>query len=179
MSVVAHIPNALTILRIALVPLICVFMWIDTFSARIVAIILLFIACISDFFDGKIARKYKVVSAFGRCLDPIADKVLIMAVIVMLVSVEKAWLLPSIAILFREFVISGIREFAAKERQITIYVSKLAKYKTATQMTALIFLVCTDTNFMTLLIGNILLSIAALLSVITSIQYIWSVRKIF
>ena len=179
MSLVSHIPNALTMLRVLLVPLICVFMLVDTFSSRIIAIVLLCIACISDFLDGKIARKYKVVSAFGRCLDPIADKVLVMSVIVMLVSVEKAWIIPSIAILFREFVISGIREFVAREKQMTIYVSKLAKWKTATQMVSLIFLVCTGTNYVAYLIGNIMLSIAALLSVITSIQYIWSVRKIF
>ena len=177
--IIEKIPNILTVLRILLVPLICIFMNINTFSAKIVSIILLCGACISDFFDGKLARKWKVVSAFGRCLDPIADKVLVMAVLVMLVSAQKAWLIPSIAILFREFLISGIREFVAKEKQITIYVSKLAKFKTATQMISLILLVIADNNSIILLIGNIFLSISALLSAITSVQYIFGVRNIF
>ena len=175
---IAKVPNILTTIRIILVPIFCVFMWIDTTASRIVAIVLIAIACITDFLDGKIARKYNVVSNFGRCLDPIADKVLVMSIIVMLVSVEKAWVIPSIAILFREFVVSGIREFAAKDK-ISIPVSKLAKIKTTAQMISLLFLVIAGTNMIALFIGNCLLCIAAVLSVITSIQYIKSVKYIF
>ena len=111
-------------------------------------------------------------------MDPIADKTLVMSLIVMLVYLEEAWVFPCIAILFRELVVSGIREFVAKEKQITIKVSKLAKVKTATQMFSLLFLMAFATNDVLFIIGNFLLSIAALLSVITSVQYIKSIQNV-
>ena len=96
----------------------------------------------------------------------------------MLVYLDKAWVFPCIAILFRELVVSGIREFVAKEKQITIKVLYLAIVNTATQMFSLIFLIDFSTNDVLFIIGNFLLSIAALLSVITSVQYIKSIQNV-
>lgn len=175
---IAKVPNFLTSLRMFLIPVICVLMYFDNLVTRIIAIILAGIACITDFFDGKIARKYNVCSHFGKCMDPIADKTLVMALIVMLVYLEKAWVSPCIAILFREFVVAGIREYVSKENHIIISVSKLAKIKTATQMFALLFLMIFATNFYLYIVGNILLSIAGLLSVITGCQYLYKVKHL-
>ena len=175
---VRKIPNILTSIRIILVPIICVLMYIDTEWSRVLSIIFAGIASITDHFDGKIARKYDVCSAFGRCMDPIADKTLIMALIIMLIYLEKAWVFPCIAILFREFVVAGIREFLAKEKRMLIKVSKLAKIKTATQMISLLFLMIIGTNDVLFIIGNSLLIIAAILSIVTSIQYIKSIQDI-
>lgn len=175
---VRKIPNILTSIRIILVPIICVLMYIDTEWSRVLSIIFAGIASITDHFDGKIARKYDVCSAFGRCMDPIADKTLIMALIIMLIYLEKAWVFPCIAILFREFVVAGIREFLAKEKRMLIKVSKLAKIKTATQMISLLFLMIFGTNDVLFIIGNSLLIIAAILSIVTSIQYIKSIQDI-
>ena len=174
---IAKVPNLLTTIRVVLVPIICGLMYIDTTLTRILAIIFAALACITDFFDGKIARKYNVTSAFGRCMDPIADKVLVMTLIIMLVYLEKAMVFPCVAILFREFVVAGIREFVSKENNVSIPVSKLAKLKTATQMISLIFLMIFGTNAILYIIGNIFLTIAAILSIITSIQYIASIKK--
>ena len=175
---ITRVPNILTSIRIVLVPLVCILMFVDGNVSRIISIILAGFASITDYFDGKIARKYNACTAFGRCMDPIADKTLVMSLIVMLVYLEKAWVFPCIAILFRELVVSGIREFVAKERQITIKVSKLAKVKTATQMFSLLFLMAFATNDVLFIIGNFLLCIAALLSIITSIQYIKSIQNV-
>ncbi|GEM_PF-1184424 len=174
---IQKLPNILTTGRIVFVPIICVLMYVDTFETRLLSIICAFLACISDFFDGKLARKYKAVSPFGRCMDPIADKTLVMTLIIMLVYLEKAWVFPCVAILFREFVVSGLREFVSKESHITIHVSMLAKIKTTTQMVALLFLMILGTNQVLKIVGNCLLTIAAILSLITSYQYIRQVKK--
>ena len=175
---ILKVPNFLTSARIVFVPIICVLMFIDNSATRVLAIIFASMASITDYLDGKIARRYNACTAFGRCMDPIADKTLVMSLIVMLVYLEKAWVFPCIAILFREFVVSGIREFVAKEKQMIIKVSKLAKIKTATQMFSLLFLMIFGTNDILFVIGNMLLTFAALLSIITSIQYIKSIQNI-
>ena len=178
-----NIPNILTGIRIVFVPLICLFMYIGyIMSCRVLhifAIVLTFIACITDFFDGQLARKYNIVSSFGRCFDPIADKVLVMSLIIMLIYMKMLWIFPAIIILFREFLISGVREFCAKEKQIVVPVSKLAKYKTATQMFSLFFLMLFGDNCYLCFIGNIIFTISAILSIITAYNYIMSVKDIF
>ena len=166
------IPNILTASRVVLVPIICILMYVDNTQTRICSLVLAAIASITDFFDGRLARKYNACSPFGRCMDPIADKTLVMALIMMLVYLEKAWVFPCLAILFREFVISGVREYVAREKQAIIKVSKLAKWKTATQMFSLLFLMLVGTNETLLIIGNALLTFSAFLSLITSIQYL-------
>ncbi len=172
------IPNILTTMRIFFIPVICGLMYIDTSTTRVLAIFFAFLACVTDFFDGHVARKYGICSSYGKCMDPIADKSLIMSLIIMLVYLEKAWVFPCIMILFRDFVVSGLREYVSKEKSITIDVSKLSKLKTATQMFALLFLMCVGSNITLLMIGNILLVASAILSLITSWQYIKSVGNI-
>lgn len=175
---IKNVPNILTAIRILLVPVICILMYFNNFYLNILAIFFSFFACITDFFDGKIARKYNCCSAFGKCMDPIADKILVMTLIIMLVYQQKAWIFPSIIILSREFIVSGIREFVSKEKQIIIHVSQLAKIKTATQMFSLLFLMIFSFDYYLNIAGNILLIFASILSIITCFQYVKSVKNV-
>ena len=133
------IPNILTVSRILLIPLILLCYTLDGKYGGYVSATLFAIACITDFLDGYLARIYSVQSKLGRFLDPIADKLLVGSVIVLLVYYNKADLLPAIAIICREILVSGLREFLAEIR-VSIPVSNLAKVKTGCQMLAIFML---------------------------------------
>lgn len=170
-------PNNLTIMRIAFIPVIALLMFIPQEWASWLALGFYTAACITDWLDGYLARKMKVVSAFGRFLDPIADKLLIAVLLLMFAGLNRLydwWLLPAALIMFREIFIAGLREFLAPQN-IVIHVSKLAKWKTTAQMIALGFLVVGDHGDVilpeTLLIGQIFLSLAAILTVLTGLEY--------
>jgi cardiolipin synthase len=172
-----NLPNNLTLFRIAIIPVIAVLMDVPQAWAAWSALGLYTAACVTDWFDGYLARKMQITSAFGRFLDPIADKLLIAILILMFASLDRLegwWLLPAIAIMFREIFIAGLREFLAPQN-IVIHVSRLAKWKTTAQMIAMGFLVVGDFGNVilpnTVLIGQILLSIAAVLTVITGLEY--------
>ncbi|MEK9850216.1 MAG: CDP-diacylglycerol--glycerol-3-phosphate 3-phosphatidyltransferase [Candidatus Puniceispirillum sp.] len=139
----ASIPNWMTLLRIAVTPLIAALIWSDQppFYYQL-ALYLYTLASITDFIDGYVARRFKLVSPFGEMLDPIADKLLIAAVLLALASVETSgwlFLVPALIILIREFMISGLREYLAKQN-VSAPVTALAKWKTTAQILALGFL---------------------------------------
>lgn len=117
--------------------------------ANLVAAGLFAIAAITDYFDGYFARALKVQSNFGKCLDPIADKLLVIVAIVMLINFNNhdfSILIPGLIIICREVLVSGLREFLA-ELHVSVPVSKLAKYKTAVQMTAITGLLLGEKGF--------------------------------
>lgn len=164
-------------MRIVIIPIIALLLYIPTAWASWLALGFYTLACITDWLDGYLARKMKIVSAFGRFLDPIADKLLIAVMLLMFAGLGRLddwWLLPAALIMFREIFIAGLREFLAPQN-IIIHVSKLAKWKTTAQMIALGFLVVGDHGNVilpeTLLIGQILLSLAAILTIITGLEY--------
>ena len=107
-------------------------------------------------------------------MDPIADKLLVLSLIMMLAYTHKVWLIPAFIILFREIFISGVREFCSREKQISIPVSKMAKYKTILQMTSLVCLLAFE-NECLIFYANVLFSLSAILAVITAIHYVKSV----
>lgn len=182
-----NLPNKITIARILLVPIMMLMPYIGitaktSFGLPIVNIIILIIfliASFTDYLDGHIARKRNIVTNFGKFLDPIADKLLVLAALVMLVEAKiiPGWI--PIIIAAREFMVSAIRMLVATEGKV-IAASKLGKIKTVTQMVA-ISLAFLDTNyFMSFVCGgltgfalilNILMSVAMLLAVIATI---WS-----
>src|SRR6201992_1859741 len=142
------LPNALTILRIVLVPVFAVAFVMPGDAARLVAFLVFVIAGVSDWLDGFAARKLKAGSDFGRMLDPIADKVLVAVALMMLVAegtftrynpttgaLSLLRLVPAVIILSREILVSGLREFLAGTR-VSVPVTVLAKFKTAVQMVA-------------------------------------------
>lgn len=172
-----NIPNNLTILRIALIPLIAVLMFIPTMWAAWAALVFYTLACVTDWLDGYLARKMKIISAFGRFLDPIADKLLIAILLLNFAALDRLdgwWILPACVIMFREVLIAGLREFLGPQN-IIIHVSKLAKWKTASQMVALGFLVVGDFGNVilphTVFIGQVLLTLSAILTAMTGWDY--------
>lgn len=134
------LPNLLTYGRIAAVPLIAAALYVLEGDARWVVAFLIFIAAaISDYFDGYFARAYNQQSSLGRMLDPIADKLLVGVVLLLLVAegVIKGWSIwAAILILSREILVSGLREYLA-ELDVTVHVTQLAKWKTTLQLVAL------------------------------------------
>ena len=170
------IPNILTMARILLLPLIiaCFYLEADFGPLAVwTCFVLYVIASITDFLDGWAARKFNQISAFGTFLDPISDKIFVGFLLVLLVAfgrLEGFWLIPVLAIFFREFLISGLREFLGPHN-VKMPVTKLAKWKTTLQMVSLGFLVLGPINAALLMIGQWSLLIAAILTLITGWGY--------
>jgi CDP-diacylglycerol--glycerol-3-phosphate 3-phosphatidyltransferase len=170
-----NLPNILTISRIIVIPIIVATFYIeDSKLAHKLAAGLFLLASITDFFDGYLARAWSMQSNLGRFLDPIADKLLVGAVILMLVHYKRADVIPALAIICREILVSGLREFLA-ELRIGMPVSKLAKLKTATQLGAIFILLLGSkgSGFAYAdLLGRITLWVAAGLTVFTGYAYL-------
>ena len=179
-----NIPNYLTYFRIAVIPMLVAVFYMHGAAGNILAAFLFLLACISDYFDGVLARKWNVQSQIGRFLDPIADKLLIAAVLVVLVDdglLQGIHVIPAIAILCREILVSGLREHLA-ELQVIVPVTWLAKWKTAAQMVAL-FLLLLDPVTPSWLggswLGLLLIWVSALITVYTGWVYLTAARQHF
>jgi cardiolipin synthase len=136
---VSSVPNGLTLFRIAVIPVIVALFYVENSAGRWIAGGLFTAAAISDFLDGYIARALEIQSDFGRMLDPIADKLLVSATLLMLVGfddINGISLVPAVVILTREIVVSGLREFLAS-LAIPVPVSQLSKWKTTLQLIAI------------------------------------------
>lgn len=173
-----NLPNILTFGRIAILPVIIGLFFYNEAWAAWTALGFYTLASITDFLDGYLARKWKVISPVGTFLDPIADKIFIVSLLVALAAfdrMEGIWIIPAIVILVREILISGLREFLGP-KNIQLPVSYLAKWKTTAQMIALGFLIIGDFGDVilphTLFIGQLLLTVAAILTVITGWRYV-------
>jgi cardiolipin synthase len=172
------LPNLLTLSRIGVTPILLALLYFHSPVTRWIALVLFVGAGLTDYLDGYLARHRGEVSAFGRILDPIADKLLVSSVIVILVAIEQIQglvVVPAIVILCREILVSGLREYLA-EIQVPLPVSRLAKWKTVLQMIALGFLVVGDSagpeGWPVDAIGNAGLWIAAVLTLITGYDYL-------
>ncbi|MBU1078480.1 MAG: CDP-diacylglycerol--glycerol-3-phosphate 3-phosphatidyltransferase [Spirochaetes bacterium] len=136
-----NIPNILTISRILIVPLFIILFFQKEFILQLLALIFFIIAAITDYFDGKLARKYKLESNLGKFLDPLADKLLVLAAYFCFIFVEEYripfWII--LIILFREFSLTGLRMMAISQNRI-LHTSRLGKFKAATQMTTIIII---------------------------------------
>jgi len=169
-----NLPNILTLSRIAIIPIVVATFFFDSTLMRWVAVSLFILAGVTDFFDGYLARRANQVSRLGRFLDPIADKLLVASILLMLVGfgrVEIWSYIPAIIIMLREILVSGLREFLA-ELRVGLPVTKLAKGKTTVQMVALGFLIVGDAVPMVQAIGEVLLWLAALLTLVTGYDYL-------
>ena len=169
-----NLPNLLTISRIVVIPAIFLSVYITSMWWAIIAAVLFIIASITDYFDGYLARARGETSALGRLLDPIADKLLVTSALVVLLAkpgmVEyKISFIPVIVILCREILVSGLREFL-REVNAGLPVTRLAKWKTGFQMTALSMMLLKGVWYWGG-IGEILLWIAGALTFITGYQY--------
>lgn len=172
-GVMVNFANALTLSRIVATPLLVILMLSDMPMATWAALTLYLIIAATDWFDGWIARNYNQGSDFGRVMDPIADKILVAAMFIALAAnhtINGWWLALPIIILIREFTVSGLREYLGP-KNVTMPVSRLAKWKTATQMIALGFLVGGRDIIDAQIAGLLLLSLATLLTVVTGWDY--------
>jgi CDP-diacylglycerol--glycerol-3-phosphate 3-phosphatidyltransferase len=173
------IPNLLSILRaLLIVPALACWWLLPASSSYLLLLGIFAFAAASDFVDGYLARKWQVQSPFGAMIDQITDKLLVVTFLVILLADHAVWWLPALAIILREIYVSGLREYLALA-QIPIPVSHLGKWKTATQMLAILALLGTVVFAAPALalMGNILLSIAALLALISAMQYSRALRR--
>jgi len=173
-----NLPNKLTMLRICMIPVFVVFALIQAQWAQYVALLIYILACLTDLLDGKIARKRNLVTDFGKFADPIADKLLVMAALVVLVESHRMASWVCIVMLAREFIISGFRLVAAGGGKV-IAAGQLGKLKTVFQMASTIALMLLVPVAGAPLLGsfgvvlaNILTYIAAILTIISGAEYI-------
>ena len=177
------IPNLLTIGRIIIVPIFVLSFYIPGIVGDLVPFFLFIIASFTDFLDGLIARLYKEESKLGELLDPIADKILVAAALVLLIMngiIKNLEVIAAIIILTREILISGLREFLAKREELNLPVSSLSKFKTFIQMFSIAVLLTGETgnkiisfeDYNAQTIGIILLWIAAFLTLYTGYDYL-------
>jgi CDP-diacylglycerol--glycerol-3-phosphate 3-phosphatidyltransferase len=178
-AMLAQLPNLLTLSRILVLPPLIACLWIGGETFRWVALGLYALASITDYLDGYLARTLKAQSAFGRLLDPIADKLLVGACLLILSALHyiSGWtVLAALVILLREILVSGLREFLAEIR-IGMPVSRLAKWKTTVQLLAIGFLIIGgDAPAWTRaqLIGEVGLWLAAGFTLVTGWDYLRS-----
>ena len=174
------LPNILTYTRIAAIPVVVGLFFTGDPHGSWLAFGFYVYACITDFFDGYLARAWHQQSALGRFLDPIADKLLVAGVLFALVGADRInsyEIIPAGIILGREILVSGLREFLT-ELRVGMPVSQLAKWKTAIQMLALGFLLVGPNGpdfwgVSTLMIGVVGLWLAALLTLVTGFDYLY------
>ena len=176
------IPNYLTIGRIIIVPIFVISFYLPGFYGDIIPFSLFIIASFTDFLDGLLARMFKEESKLGELLDPIADKIIVAAALILLVmngTIKNYEVIAAIIILTREILISGLREFLAIGR-IKLPVSTLAKYKTFLQMFSISILLTGETgnkiinfqDYNAQTIGIILLWLSAFLTLYTGYEYL-------
>ena len=173
-----NLPNKLTILRMCMVPLVMLALMMNTFESRIAATVLFAIASLTDMLDGKIARKYNMITNFGKLMDPLADKVLTAAAMICLVELGDlaAWI--AVVIIFREYAITGLRSVAASEN-VVVAASNLGKIKTVCQMIALILLMLKPQTIALcgINIGSWLMYVAVILTIYSGVDYVIKLNK--
>jgi len=173
-----NLPNKLTVLRVFLIPFFVVSLMIENGANqtfRYVAAAIFIIASLTDMLDGKIARKYNLVTNFGKFMDPLADKLLVCSALICLIQLGQlpAWMV--IIIVSREFIISGFRLVAA-EQGIVIAASYWGKFKTTFQMIAVVLMIL---NFEALSVVTLICTWAALiLTIISLVDYIAKNHKV-
>jgi len=178
-----NLPNKLAILRMVLVIPFVIFLSLAleysdktgiTMTMRVFAAIIFVGAAITDYYDGKIARKYNLITNLGKLLDPLADKILVISALVTLAKFSQISLWFVIIIIFRELLITGLRSIVAAEG-VVIAAESLGKWKTATQMIALTVIILIPFSFT---INNILLLIPLLLTVVSGAEYVLKCKNV-
>ena len=168
-----NLPNKLTLFRVVLIPFFVFFLLAPYFEGygNYIAVAIFIVASITDFLDGKIARKYNLVTNFGKFMDPLADKLLVCSALICLIQLEliPAWVV--IIIIAREFIISGFR-LVASDNGVVIAASYWGKFKTAFQMLTVIVLILNIPIKVFTILGTVLIYVSLALTVISLIDYI-------
>jgi len=174
-----NLPNKLTVLRVILVPFFVLFLLADITSFdKWIALLIFVIASLTDLLDGKIARKYNMVTNFGKFMDPLADKLLVCSAMICFVAMEKMPTWMVLIIIAREFIISGFR-LVASDNGVVIAASYWGKFKTAFSMVMIIFVIMDIANPVFYVITQILIWISLILTVVSLVDYILKNKDIF
>ena len=165
-----NLPNKLSIARAVCIPVIVVLLYLEDPAYRIAAGILFILACLTDFLDGRIARKRNLVTDFGKFIDPVADKLLVLTTLIMLVHLRMmpAWVV--ILVLCRELSVDGLRMVAVTQGKV-IAAGPLGKWKTACQMVLISVMLILDLSFTTSWPVMVLTGIMVLLTVVSAVDY--------
>jgi CDP-diacylglycerol--glycerol-3-phosphate 3-phosphatidyltransferase len=171
------IPTLLTLLRIVLIPVLVVVFYLPVAWAHVAALLVFTIAAVTDWLDGWIARRFGMMSAFGAFLDPVADKLMVTAALLLIVQRNpEVWLaIPAAIIIGREITVSALREWMAELGEgARVRVAWTGKIKTILQMVAIGFLLFREPvlGLPVLLIGQLLLLGAAVLTIVSMITYL-------
>lgn len=177
-----NLPNKLATLRMILVIPFVIFLGIAlstestglSIFMRILSFVIFAGASITDYFDGQIARKHNMVTNLGKLIDPLADKLLVISALVVLTKYDQISLWFVLIIIFRELLITGLRAIVANEG-VVIAAEKLGKWKTATQMIALLLIILFPMSFF---VNNILLLIPVILTVQSGVEYMQKAKNI-
>ena len=192
-----NLPNKLTLLRIFIVPIIVIIPFFrvlnetilftidNSFSityfslANLLVLIFFIIASVTDYFDGHLARKNNQVTDFGKLMDPLADKILVVATLIVLLEWGRMYGWAIILIVAREFLVTGIRQLGVAKGQV-IAASYFGKAKTVTQMITIIYLLVFAPNFnsATGIIGFVLIILATLLTIASGLDYLIKNRNL-
>lgn len=177
-----NLPNKLATLRMILVIPFVFFLGIAlstestglSIFMRILSFVIFAGASITDYIDGQIARKHNMVTNLGKLIDPLADKLLVISALVVLTKYDQISLWFVLIIIFRELLITGLRAIVANEG-VVIAAEKLGKWKTATQMIALLLIILFPMSFF---VNNILLLIPVILTVQSGVEYMQKAKKV-
>ena len=168
-----NLPNKLTIMRVILIPFFVFFLLSPYFPAygNYIAVAIFIVASLTDMLDGKIARKYNLVTNFGKFMDPLADKLLVCSAMICLIELDRlaAWIV--IVIIAREFIISGFR-LVASDNGVVIAASYWGKFKRTFQMLMVIVLILDIQMPFFQILGTVLTYVALILTVVSLIDYI-------
>ena len=171
-----NLPNKLTLLRVFMIPIFVVFMLVDiTPFDNWIALAVFILASLTDLLDGKLARKYNLVTNFGKFMDPLADKLLVCSAMICLVEMHiiPAWIV--IIIIAREFIISGFR-LIASDNGVVIAASYWGKFKTVFQMVMICLMIA---NIPALrLLTDIVMWVALILTIVSLIDYLWKNKEV-
>ena len=174
-----NLPNKLTVLRVILVPFFVFFLlgadWIGSFSPYI-ALIIFIVASLTDMLDGKIARKYNLITNFGKFMDPLADKLLVCSALICFVDMHRMPTWVVLIIIAREFIISGFR-LIASDNGIVIAASYWGKFKTVSQMIMTILLIA-DLGGVFDIAETVFIYLALILTVVSLVDYLWKNRQV-
>ncbi|MDY2628225.1 MAG: CDP-diacylglycerol--glycerol-3-phosphate 3-phosphatidyltransferase [Lachnospiraceae bacterium] len=168
-----NLPNKLTILRVLLIPFFVFFLLVPVAgdASRYIALVIFIVASLTDLADGKIARRYNLVTNFGKFMDPLADKLLVCSALICFVEMDllPAWIV--IIIISREFIISGFR-LVASDNGVVIAASYWGKFKTTSQMIMIVLLIAQIPGSFFDFLEQIFICIALILTVVSLIDYL-------
>jgi CDP-diacylglycerol--glycerol-3-phosphate 3-phosphatidyltransferase len=170
-----NVPNVLTLLRILAVPVLVVALLDETPDGDVIAAVVFALAALTDGLDGYIARRRRQVTTFGKLMDPLADKLLVIAALVSLVSLDRLAAWVAMVIIARELAVTGLRSLAA-ERGLVIAASWMGKLKTLLQVAAIFALIAFDPPPVW---ADVLLYLAVAVTLISGVDYFLGVRRHF